>query len=47
MKAFLKEIVLVDQPYIRDTSVTVGQLVSQLGPDAKVTRFARVKIGEN
>ncbi|MCB0975402.1 MAG: elongation factor Ts [Actinobacteria bacterium] len=47
MKSFLKEIVLVDQPYIRDTSVTVGKLVSQLGPDAKVSRFARVKIGEN
>jgi translation elongation factor EF-Ts len=31
---------------VRDPKVTVGSLLSGLGADARVTRFIRVKVGE-
>jgi elongation factor Ts len=43
---FYKENVLVEQGFVRDPKVTVASLLSGLGPEAKITRFARVKIGE-
>ncbi|MDQ1515395.1 MAG: elongation factor Ts [Actinomycetota bacterium] len=43
---FYKDNVLVDQGYVRDPKVTVGSLLSGLGSDARVTRFIRVKVGE-
>jgi len=43
----LKEWVLVDQPFVKDPKQTVGQVVSGLGPDATIRRFARVKVGED
>jgi len=43
---FFKENCLVEQGFVRDPKVTVGSLVSGLGADAKVTRFARIKVGE-
>jgi len=43
---FFKENCLVEQGFVRDPKVTVGSLLSGLGGDAKVTRFARVKVGE-
>jgi len=43
---FYKENCLVEQGFVRDPKVTVGSLLSGLGADAKVTRFARVKVGE-
>ena len=43
---FLKENCLVEQGFVRDPKVTVGSLISGLGGDAKVTRFARIKVGE-
>ena len=43
---FFKENCLLEQGYVRDPKVTVGSLVSGLGGDAKVTRFARIKVGE-
>ncbi len=46
-KTFLKETVLVEQPFVKDPKQTVGQVVSGLGPDAAVRRFARVKVGED
>ncbi|MDQ1567431.1 MAG: elongation factor Ts [Actinomycetota bacterium] len=43
---FYKDNVLVEQGYVRDPKVTVGSLLSGLGADARVTRFIRVKVGE-
>jgi elongation factor Ts len=43
---FFKENCLLEQGFVRDPKVTVGSLLSGLGADAKVTRFARVKVGE-
>jgi elongation factor Ts len=46
MGGFFKENCLLEQGFVRDPKVTVGSLLSGLGADAKVTRFARVKVGE-
>ncbi len=43
---FYKENCLLEQGFVRDPKVTVASLLSGLGADAKVTRFARVKVGE-
>jgi elongation factor Ts len=43
---FFKDNCLVEQGFVRDPKVTVGSLLSGLGGDAKVTRFARIKVGE-
>ncbi len=43
---FFKENCLVEQGFVREPKVTVGSLISGLGGDAKVTRFIRIKVGE-
>jgi elongation factor Ts len=43
---FFKDNCLVEQGFVRDPKVTVGSLLSGLGADARVTRFARIKVGE-
>jgi elongation factor Ts len=43
---FFKENCLIEQGFVRDPKVTVGSLLSGLGANATVTRFARVKVGE-
>jgi elongation factor Ts len=43
---FYKDNVLVEQGYVREPKVTVGSLLSGLGAEARVTRFIRVKVGE-
>jgi elongation factor Ts len=43
---FFKDNCLVEQGFVRDPKVTVGSLISGLGGGAKVTRFARIKVGE-
>ena len=45
VKKFAAERALLEQPFVKDESSTVGQLVSRLS-GAKVVRFARFKIGE-
>jgi elongation factor Ts len=51
MSKFYEEIVLFDQPFIKDDSVTIGQMVSQaiadLGENITLKRFARFAVGEN
>ena len=47
LNGFLKESVLVEQPFVKEPKQTVGKLVATLGPDAVVRRFARVKVGED
>lgn len=46
----LKELTLLDQPYIRDQSITVEELIkqsgSQLGDSVQVHRFVRYILGE-
>jgi elongation factor Ts len=46
----LKEMTLVDQPYIRDQSINVDELVKQVsskvGEEIKITRFVRYILGE-
>jgi elongation factor Ts len=46
----LKEMCLLDQPYIRDQNITVDELVkrnvAQLGENIQVRRFVRFVLGE-
>ena len=46
----MKEMSLMDQPYIRDQNITVEELVkqavSQLGENIQVRRFVRFVLGE-
>ncbi|WP_269623062.1 translation elongation factor Ts [Prochlorococcus marinus] len=46
----LKELALMEQPFIRDSSITVEQLVKQvagqIGENVKIRRFTRYTLGE-
>ena len=50
LKKFVAERTLTEQPYVKDDSKTVGQLIKEvsgkLGEAVHVRRFARFKIGE-
>ena len=50
LASFYEQTVLVDQPSIRDTKVTVGQMIAgaiaALGENITVSRFSRFKVGE-
>ena len=46
LNGFYKENVLVEQGFVREPKVTVGSLLTGLGPDARVARFVRYKVGE-
>ncbi|HZX00392.1 MAG TPA: translation elongation factor Ts [Trueperaceae bacterium] len=47
---FFSEIVLLDQPYVKDDKKTVGELVKEaaatLGENIQLGRFARVSVGD-
>jgi elongation factor Ts len=45
VKKFLAERTLLEQPFVREESKTVGQLVKEVA-GASVARFARFKVGE-
>lgn len=49
LKKWLKEVSLLDQPYVKDPDKTVGQLLtetaSKLGENIVIKRFARFQIG--
>jgi len=47
LNGFFKEVVLLEQGFVREPKTSVRTLVEELGPDATVRRFARVKIGED
>ena len=47
LNGFYKEIVLLEQPSVKDPKVSVGKLVEGLGSGASLKRFARVKVGED
>jgi elongation factor Ts len=48
--SFYSQFVLVDQPSIRDSAVTIGQLVAQAsaktGENIQISRFVRFRVGE-
>ena len=50
MSKFYEEVCLLEQPFIKEQSLTIGQLIAQkiakLGENISVKRFARFKIGE-
>jgi elongation factor Ts len=43
---FFGEIVLTEQPWVREDSKTIGQIIKEAGAGASVVRFARFKMGE-
>ncbi len=50
LEKFYQEVVLLEQPFIKDPSKTVGDLIKEhiakFGENIKVRRFARFRIGE-
>jgi elongation factor Ts len=46
LNGFYKDYCLLEQGFVKEPKTTIAQLVSGLGPDATVRRFARIKIGE-
>ena len=48
--SFYSQFVLLDQPYIRDDKMTIGQLITQAtaktGENIQVKRFVRFRVGE-
>ena len=50
LTSYYEQVVLLDQPSIRDPKTTVGELIAAtiatLGENITVSRFARFKIGE-
>jgi elongation factor Ts len=43
---YFKEVTLLDQPWVRDDSKTISQLVKDAGPAVSIRRFARFQIGQ-
>jgi elongation factor Ts len=43
---YFKEVTLLDQPWVRDDSKTISQLVKEAGPGVSIRRFARFQIGQ-
>ncbi|HET9698776.1 MAG TPA: elongation factor Ts, partial [Terriglobales bacterium] len=50
MSKFYEEVCLLEQPFIKDQTVSIGQIIAQkvgkLGEDIAVRRFARFKVGD-
>ena len=50
MGKFYEEICLLEQPFVKDSSVTIGELITstiaKLGENITVSRMARFKVGE-
>jgi len=47
LNAFYKDVALLEQPSVKDPKVSIAKLVEGLGGAAELTRFARVKVGED
>ncbi len=45
LNTFIKENTLLNQPFIKDNSLTVGKYLNQVSPDLKVLAFKRVLVG--
>ena len=50
MSKYYEEVCLMEQPFIKDNSLTVGQLIAtligKLGENITITRFVRYKVGD-
>ena len=50
LNSFYEQIVLLDQPSVRDPKTTIGELVgatiAKLGENISVARFSRFKVGD-
>ena len=50
MEKFYAEAVLLEQPFVKNPDLTVGQLVAEkvgkIGENIRVRRFSRFKLGE-
>jgi len=50
MEKFYEEVCLLEQPFIKDQTVSISQLIAakigKLGENIAVRRFARFKVGE-
>jgi elongation factor Ts len=46
VEKFFSEVTLLNQPWVRDDSKTIGKLVAETGKDLGVKRFARFQMGE-
>jgi len=50
MEKFYEEVCLMEQPFIKDQTISIGQLVAakigKLGENIAVRRFARFKVGD-
>lgn len=50
MEKFYSEVVLLEQKYFRDTSITIGELIKEkisvIGENIVVSRFQRFQVGE-
>ncbi len=44
-KGFIQKVALLEQPYYRDESKTVGALIREKGADIQVKRFVRLEVG--
>ncbi len=49
IKKYLQEVVLLEQPFVKDDKITVGELIQQaigkIGENIKVRRFCRFELG--
>ena len=45
LNSFFKEQTLIAQPFVKDSSKTVGDYLKTAGGDVKVTSFKRVALG--
>jgi elongation factor Ts len=43
---YFKEVTLLDQPWVRDDTKTISELVKQAGAGVSIRRFARFQIGQ-
>ena len=50
LSKFYQEVCLLEQPYVKDQNITVGdllrQMISKTGENVKIRRFTRFKMGE-
>ena len=50
MNKFYEEVCLYEQPFIKENTITVGQLIktkiAKLGENISVARFVRFKVGD-
>lgn len=50
MSKYYEEVCLLEQPFVKDNSITVGQLIAtkiaKVGENISVARFARFKVGD-